>query len=124
MKKNEKAIIYGAGAVLVGFGLYRYFQRKQAEKKATAEKQSNDAVNNPNRNTGYPGPYTGPTPYQKKVMEIQSFLGVAVDGIPGPQTNGAWARRAPATFAKYGPIGPANIDFYNALIKGPANLII
>ena len=33
MKKNEKAIIYGAGAVLVGFGLYRYFQRKQAEKK-------------------------------------------------------------------------------------------
>jgi len=119
MKKNEKAIIYGAGAVLVGFGLYRYFQRKKAETKPVAEN-----VNDPSKNTGYPGPYTGPTPYQKKVMEIQSFLGVAVDGIPGPQTNGAWARRAPATFAKYGPISPANIDFYNALIKGPANLII
>ena len=121
MKKNEKAIIYGAGAVLVGFGLYRYFQRKQAEKKVVAE---TDKTGDPNKTYGYPGPYTGPTPYQQKVMQIQSFLGVAVDGIPGPQTNGAWARRAPATFAKYGPIAPANIDFYNALVKGPANLII
>lgn len=120
MKKNEKAIIYGAGAVLVGFGLYRYFQRKQAEKKAVDEtKKTFDPTT-----FGYPSPHTGPTPFQRKVMDIQSFLGVAVDGIPGPQTNGAWARRAPATFAKYGPIVPANIDFYNALIKGPANLII
>lgn len=120
MKKNEKAIIYGAGAVLVGFGLYRYFQRKQAEKKATAEtKKTFDPTT-----FGYPGPNTGPTPYQRKVMDIQSFLGVAVDGIPGAQTNGALARRAPATFATYGPISFQNIDFYNALVKGPANLII
>lgn len=122
MKKNEKAIIYGVGAALAGFGLYRYFQRKKSEKLAADKTESSAA--NPNINTGYPGPNTGPTPFQKKVMEIQAFLGVAVDGIPGPQTNGAWARRAPATFAKYGPIAPANIDFYNALIKGPANLII
>jgi hypothetical protein len=119
MKKNEKAIIYGAGAVLLGFGLYRYFQRKKQKAETKPETNKFDPTT-----FGYPGPNTGPTPYQKKVMDIQSFLGVAVDGIPGPQTNGAWARRAPATFAKYGPIAPANIDFYNALVKGPANLII
>lgn len=119
MKKNEKAIIYGAVGLSV-VAAYIYWKRKQAEKKATAEtKKTFDPTT-----FGYPGPNTGPTPFQRKVMDIQSFLGVAVDGVPGPQTNGAWARRAPATFAKYGPIAPANIDFYNALVKGPANLII
>lgn len=124
MKKQEKSILIGVGAALAGFGLYRYFQRKQSERKAAKEKETTGGSADPDKTTGYPGPYTGPTEYQKKVMEIQAFLGVAVDGIAGPQTNGALARRAPASFAFYGPISASNINFYNALIKGPANLII
>ena len=121
--KKDNAIILGIGAALAGFGIYRFIQRRNAEKKAEAEKKVVIAVGNPNVVTSYPNEYTGPTPYQKKVMEIQSFLGVSVDGIPGPQTNGALQRRAPAAFSKYGVITPSNVDFYNALIKGPENLI-
>lgn len=124
MKKQEKSILIGVGAALAGFGLYRYFKRKQSEKKVAKEKETTGSSNDPDKTTGYPGSYTGPTEYQKKVMEIQAFLGVALDGIAGPQTNGALARRAPASFAFYGPISTSNINFYNALIKGPANLII
>ena len=122
--KKDNAIILGIGAALAGFGIYRYMQRKKAEKKADAEKQLAKATASPDKITAFPNVATGPNAIQRKIMEIQAFLGVAVDGIAGPQTNGALARRAPATFAKYGAITASNVDFYNALIKGPANLII
>lgn len=122
--KKDNAIILGIGAALAGFGIYRYMQRKKAEKKADAEKQLAKATASPDKITSFPNVATGPNAIQRKIMEIQAFLGVAVDGIAGPQTNGALARRAPATFAKYGAITASNVDFYNALIKGPANLII
>ena len=124
MKKQEKSILIGITAALAGFGIYRYIQRRKTAQKAEAEKALKDATNSPNTTTGYPNISTGPSAYQRKVMEIQAFLGVAVDGIAGPQTNGALARRAPATFAAYGPITASNVDYYNALIKGPSNLII
>lgn len=122
--KKENAIILGIGAALAGFGIYRYMQRRKAEKKAEAEKELAKATASADKVTPYPNIATGPNATQRKIMEIQAFLGVAVDGIAGPQTNGALARRAPATFAKYGVITASNVDFYNALIKGPANLII
>ena len=123
MKKQENAILLGIGAALAGFGIYRLIKRRQTEKKAAAEKELAKATTSPDKITAFPNISTGPNAIQRKIMEIQSFLGVAVDGIAGPQTNGALARRAPATYAKYGAITASNVDFYNALIKGPANLI-
>jgi len=119
--KKDNAILIGLVVAVAGFLGYRYYKKKK-DKKDTESNAAEETK--PTQTTGYPGPNTGPTSFAKKVMELQSFLGVAIDGIPGPQTNGAWARRAPATFAKYGPINSANIDFYVALIKGPANLIL
>jgi len=122
--KKDTAILYGIGAAVLGFGIYRYIQRRKDAKKAEAEKLLSSATASPDKVTPYPNAATGPNHYQRKVMEIQAILGVAVDGIAGPQTNGALAKKAPATFAKYGPISLSNVDFYNALLKGPANLII
>ena len=121
---KDNAILLGIGAALAGFGIYRYMQRRKAEKKAEAEKELAKATASADKVTPYPNIATGPNATQRKIMEIQAFLGVAVDGIAGPQTNGALARRAPATYARYGAITASNVDFYNALIKGPANLII
>jgi hypothetical protein len=123
MKKEEKSILIGVGAVLAGFGVYRYFDKKRQSKKAeTAATDSTNATNNPNNTTAYPGPYTGPNTYQQKVMDIQSILGVAIDGDPGAQTNGALSKKVPLTFAKYGVITQANVTFYLTLLKGPSFL--
>lgn len=122
--KQENAILLGLGAAVAGFGIYRLIKRKQTEKKAAAEKEAARATTSPDKVTAFPNISTAPNAMQRKVMEIQAFLGVAVDGVAGAQTNGALARRAPAAFAKFGPISARNVDFYNALIKGPANLII
>jgi hypothetical protein len=55
-------------------------------------------------------------------MDIQSILGVAIDGDPGTQTNGALSKKVPLTFAKYGVITQANVTFYLTLLKGPSFL--
>lgn len=120
---KDNAILLGIGAALAGFGIYRFIKRRQTEKKAAAEKELAKATTSPDKVTAFPNISTGPNAMQRKIMEIQAFLGVAVDGVAGVQTNGALARRAPATYAKFGAIKPSNVDFYNALIKGPANLI-
>ena len=123
MKKNEKNILTGVGIALAGFFAYRYYQKKKAAKQAEVVKEeAKKAETSPNKTTGYPGPYTGPSEYQKKVMELQSWLGVAVDGIPGPQTNGALSKKLSVTYSLVGPISPANVDQYLALKRGPANL--
>ena len=49
-------------------------------------------------------------------MSIQEWLGVAIDGIAGPQTNGAMKTKMPTNYATYGPINPANVDKYIAAI--------
>jgi hypothetical protein len=122
--KQENAILIGAGVVIAGFFGYRYFKKKQDEKKVLAEKTEENNINNPNITTGYPGQYTGPSNYKKLVMDIQSILGVAIDGDPGQQTNGALQKKAPLTFAKIGPVSPANAQFYVTLLTGPSFLIL
>ena len=122
--KQENAILIGAGVVIAGFFGYRYFKKKQDEKKALAEKTAEKATDNPDIITPYPGPYTGPSNYKKLVMDIQSILGVAIDGDPGQQTNGALQKKAPLTFAKIGPVSQANALFYVTLLNGPSFLIL
>ncbi len=99
MKKNEKNILTGVAVAAAGFLAYTLYKRKKQQ--AQTDKENKDKViriEQGNTTTGYPGPTTGPTEYQKKVMEIQSWLGVAVDGIPGPQTNGALSKRLVSSF--------------------------
>jgi uncharacterized protein YxeA len=47
--------------------------------------------------------------YRGKVAKIQAVLGVAVDGIAGNQTNGAYDKKFKLT---HGLISPKNIDTY------------
>ena len=120
MNKTEKNILTGVGVALAGFLAYRFYKAKQVKKEAEVIKEeAKKAETNPNKTTGFPGPYTGPTDMQRKVMELQSWLGVAVDGIAGPQTNGALKAKLPLTFATLGAIMPANIDKYITLKNGP-----
>jgi hypothetical protein len=119
MKKNEKNILTGIAVAAAGFLAYRFYKIK---KEKEAEKKDDVIRIEQGTTTGYPGPNTGPTDYQKKVMELQSWLGVAVDGIPGPQTNGALSKKLSMTYSLVGPISEKNIDQYLALKRGPANL--
>lgn len=50
-----------------------------------------------------------PGTYPRKVGEIQAILGVAVDGIPGQQTQTAYARRFGLD---RGPIAPMTVQYY------------
>jgi len=123
MKKNEKNILTGVAVVAAGFLAYTLYKRKKQQ--AQTDKENKDKViriEQGNTTTGYPGPVRGYTGYQMKVMEIQSWLGVAVDGIPGPQTNGALSKKLSITYSLVGPISEKNIDQYLALKRGPANL--
>lgn len=121
MKKNEKNILTGVAVAAAGFLAYTLYKRKKQQ--AQTDKDKIIRIEQGNTTMGYPGPTTlFPTEYQKKVMEIQSWLGVAVDGIPGPQTNGALSKKLSITYSLVGPISEKNIDQYLALKRGPANL--
>jgi len=50
-----------------------------------------------------------PDSYKNKVGEIQAILGVAVDGIPGTQTQSAYAQRFGLD---RGPIAPMTVQYY------------
>ena len=50
-----------------------------------------------------------PNSYKGKVGEIQAILGVAVDGIPGTQTQSAYAQRFGLD---RGPIAPMTVQYY------------
>jgi len=50
-----------------------------------------------------------PDSYKGKVGEIQSILGVNIDGIPGQQTQSAYARRFGLD---RGPIAPMTVQYY------------
>jgi len=120
MKKNEKNILTGIAVAAAGFLAYRFYKIKKEQTEGKRIEQGR--IDTGNTTTGYPGPNTGPTEYQKKVMEIQSWLGVAVDGIPGPQTNGALSKKLSMTYSLVGPISEKNINQYLAIKNGPANL--
>ena len=47
--------------------------------------------------------------YKGKVGEIQAILGVAVDGVPGKQTNSAYAK---GFGLDRGPIAPMTVQYY------------
>lgn len=110
--KNNNAIIIGAGIAVAGFFGYKYWKKKQDEKKE-AEKPKKEPVSEgggvtSNQPSGY-------SEYQKKVMKLQSIVGAAIDGNAGPQTNKLVAAFFPISFAKLGNVSVSNIDAYLAL---------
>jgi hypothetical protein len=140
MKVNQNYII-GAAAVLGGGLYFAYkkglFGKKEAvspvaetkiESKATINdiKQEQKAVAKDNVKKAVVRAavsvvtnITNANSYKGKVSQIQSNLGVAVDGIAGTQTNMAYN-------AKYGldkgAISEANVDFYLDKVKNNLTL--
>lgn len=114
MKKNTTLIL---STVLVGAGAYLIYNRSrkakagvsneelEAKMKAEAEEAARAAARESAKNQY--NSLENPNSYKSKVARVQAFLGVAIDGIVGPQTLGALRLRLP----KYQTINSSNIDF-------------
>lgn len=132
MKKNTTLIL---STVLVGAGAFLIYNRnsKPDEKKASeaaskasikakqeadaqiqAEAAAREAAKNKYNSL------ENPNSFKSKIARVQGFLGVAIDGIIGPQTLGALRNKLP----KYQTITLSNIDFILADIFAKRNLEI
>lgn len=113
-------------AALVGAGVYYAF--KWGRKKATetpkeafdesvnrikqeqaAAEAAKKAANEQRKAATAASSIQSPNSYKGKVGEIQAILGVAVDGVPGQQTQTAYARRFGLD---RGPIAPMTVQYY------------
>lgn len=125
---KQKNIIIGAAIVgVAGYFGYRAIKKARDKKrleaeaaaKAKAEAEKKASGTTGGGTTGGGTTYQGPTPYQQKVMSLQTRLGIGVDGDPGytanSQTNKAVASWFPLTYARLGNVSPSNIDAYLAL---------
>jgi hypothetical protein len=125
---KQKNIIIGA-AVLGVAGYFGYRALKKAKDKKAAEREAAERAKNEAEKkgsattgggtTGGGTTYQGPSPYQQKVMTLQTRLGIGVDGNPGftanSQTNRTVASWFPITYARLGNVSMLNIDSYLAL---------
>lgn len=114
MKKNATLIL---STVLVGAGAYLIYNRSrkakkgvsnnelEAKMKAEAEAEAKAKARETAKNQY--NSLENPNSYKSKVARVQAFLGVAIDGIVGPQTLNALRQRLP----KYQTINSSNIDF-------------
>jgi murein L,D-transpeptidase YcbB/YkuD len=114
MRKNTTLIL---STVLVGAGAFLIYNRSRKAKKGVSvdeieAKQKTDseiaaeaAAREAARNKY--NSLENPNSYKSKVARVQAFLGVAIDGIVGPQTLGALKQKLP----KYQTINSSNIDF-------------
>jgi hypothetical protein len=112
---------------VAGYFGYRAIKKardKKAAAKEAAERAKNEAEKKASATTGGATTgggttYQGPSPYQQKVMTLQTRLGIGVDGDPGftsnSQTNRTVASWFPVTYAKLGNVSISNIDSYLAL---------
>lgn len=125
---KQKNIIIGAAIVgVAGYFGYKAIKKARDKKrleaeaaaKAKAEAEKKASGTTGGGTTGGGTTYQGPSPYQQKVMSLQTRLGIGVDGDPGytanSQTNKAVASWFPLTYARLGNVSPSNIDAYLAL---------
>lgn len=125
---KQKNIIIGAAIVgVAGYFGYRAIKKARDKKRleaeaaarAKAEADKKGGSTTGGGTTGGGTTYQGPTPYQQKVMSLQTRLGIGVDGDPGytanSQTNKTVASWFPLTYARLGNVSPTNIDAYLAL---------
>ena len=138
MKINTNLII---GAALVGGGAYYAYTKgwfgKKKETPSEAVKQNQETLDNiaseqaaaakkvvvanaAKKAVSAATTIINANSYKGKVSYIQSNLGVAVDGIAGPQTNMAYN-------AKYGldkgNISESNVDYYQSKVKQGLTLV-
>ena len=106
--ETENKIFIGIGVVLAGFFGYRYWKKKKDEKDL--EKTTTKTDNTETGSSGF-------SDYEKKVMNLQTKLGISVDGKAGPQTNKTVQTWFPTLFAKLGNVSPTNVDQYIAAKK-------
>jgi murein L,D-transpeptidase YcbB/YkuD len=115
MKKNTTLIL---STVLIGAGAYIIYSRNRKKansgttedaikqkQKEEADKAAKDAARETIKEQY--NSLQNPNSYKSKVARVQGFLGVAIDGIVGPQTLGALKKR----FPRYDTINSSNIDF-------------
>lgn len=125
---KQKNIIIGAAIVgVAGYFGYKAIKKARDKKrleaeaaaKAKAEAEKKASGTTGGGTTGGGTTYQGPSPYQQKVMSLQTRLGIGVDGDPGytanSQTNKTVASWFPLTYARLGNVSPSNIDAYLSL---------
>lgn len=125
---KQKNIIIGAAIVgVAGYFGYRAIKKARDKKRLEAEAAARAKAEAEKKGGGTTGggttgggtTYQGPTPYQQKVMSLQTRLGIGVDGDPGytanSQTNKTVASWFPLTYARLGNVSQSNIDSYLAL---------
>ena len=126
MKKNTTLIL---STVLIGAGAYIIYSRNRKKansgttedaikdkQKEEAEKAAKDAARDTAREQY--NSLQNPNSYKSKVARVQGFLGVAIDGIVGPQTLGALKKK----FPQFQFMNSTNIDAIIAAIFGSQNL--
>ena len=126
MKKNTTLIL---STVLIGAGAYIIYSRNRkkanssttedaikAKQKEEADKAAKDAARDTAREQY--NSLQNPNSYKSKVARVQGFLGVAIDGIVGPQTLGALRKK----FPQFQFMNSTNIDAIIAAIFGAQNL--
>ena len=126
MKKNTTLIL---STVLIGAGAYIIYSRNRKKansgttedaikdkQKEEAEKAAKDAARDTAREQY--NSLQNPNSYKSKVARVQGFLGVAIDGIVGPQTLGALKKK----FHQFQFMNSTNIDTIIAAIFGSQNL--
>jgi len=126
MKKNTTLIL---STVLIGAGAYIIYSRnrKKANSSTTEEgikdkqkEEAEQAAKDAARDTAREqyNSLQNPNSYKSKVARVQGFLGVAIDGIVGPQTLGALKKK----FPQFQFMNSTNIDAVIAAIFGSQNL--
>lgn len=126
MKKNTTLIL---STVLIGAGAYIIYSRNRVKanssttedaikekQKEEAEQAARDAARDTAREQY--NSLQNPNSYKSKVARVQGFLGVAIDGIVGPQTLGALKKK----FPQFQFMNSTNIDAIIAAIFGSQNL--
>lgn len=81
----------------------RIKQEQAAQAAAEAKRKANERIIQQSTSIANPNSFAG------KVARIQTILGVAVDGVPGRVTNGAYQKRFGLD---KGPITVVNVSYY------------
>jgi murein L,D-transpeptidase YcbB/YkuD len=126
MKKNTTLIL---STVLIGAGAFIIYSRNRKKsnssttedaikdkQKEEADKAAKDAARDTAREQY--NSLQNPNSYKSKVARVQGFLGVAIDGIVGPQTLGALKKK----FPQFQFMNSTNIDAIIAAIFGAQNI--
>lgn len=127
IKKSQYGnVLTVAIAAAGGFWAYRKFIQPMLRTSETAQQKSNDVIDRIKQEQAAQAAteakrkaneriiqqstsIANPNSFAGKVARIQTILGVAVDGIPGRVTNGAFQKRFGLD---KGPITVVNVSYY------------